>query len=302
MIASYNKPVEANPMGTLKSSKTSGQLPVSILIEIFAPSSDANLYTIPADLEANKLSKLAQLLMDQRNLPIAPHLPAQIFALIRDTKSSPREHIYGFGGSCFLISQSLRDVIEKFPPVCAEWIPVTAYSAKAWDGFRLTGFDRKIDEPYWLLHVRNSYDIIDQRRSRGHWVNTEENLPADYLSKDRLTPQFVGEEIVLKDVPSDPLFQIDGLYGMAGKTFVSEEFFGAIMDSDLVHGTYDPARGYPSSFFRPFRLNKNDKRTAGYRVGQNINSTVPFIINGRSVFFGNLNLKIDFDIEQRGDC
>ncbi|NWK94362.1 hypothetical protein DM806_01405 [Sphingobium lactosutens] len=262
---------------------------IDTLIQFNPPRAEAgSVYTHPIDDEAYSPRISASRRMSL--LPIAPDLPDHLYAMLRYSKKYPLEPVIEQGGSgCFLISDTIKGVLDELQSPRIEYIPVTAYRCKRVDrdGFP-HGFGEEIDEPYWLMNCINNYDVIDRERTVGSWFYPDERqLSRDkegyYFSPDD-PPRLVGpKRLVLKEYPRDAMF---GLVGLPDVRFVSEEFFDRLMASGLFtrgtgrFGTWGP--------FRRFYMNASQRGLGGYGYGgRPLDEIVPFRLNGRTLYWGD---------------
>lgn len=261
---------------------------IDTLIQFDPPRSEAGVvYTQPIDDKAY-LPKL-QASRRMSLMPIAPDLPDHLYAKLRYSKKYPLEPVMQQGGSgCFLISDTIKRILDELQSPRIEYIPVTAYRCQRVDrdGFP-HGFGEQIDEPYWLMNCINNYDVIDRERTAGSWFYPDERqLSRDkegyYYSADD-PPRLVGSErLVLKEYPRDAMF---GLVGLPDVRFVSEVFFDRLMTSGLFtrgtgrFGTWGP--------FCRFYMNASQQGLGGYREGTSPDELVPFRLNGRTLYWGD---------------
>jgi hypothetical protein len=262
---------------------------IDTLIQFDPPRAEAGtVYTQPIDDEAYRPKIWASRRMSL--LPIAPDLPDRLYAMLRYSKKYPVEPVMQQGGSgCFLISDTIKRILDDLQSPRIEYIPVTAYRCQRVDrdGFP-HGFGEKIDEPYWLMNCINNYDVIDRERTVGTWIYPSERA----LSRDKEgyhysaddPPRLAGiERLVLKDYPRDAMY---GLVSLPFERFVSEEFFDRLMTSGLF--TRGTGRFGTSGPFKRFYMNAAQLGLGGYRYGgRPLDEIVPFRLNGRTLYWGD---------------
>jgi hypothetical protein len=146
---------------------------------------------------------------------------------------------------------------------------------------------KQIDEQYWLMNCYNFYDVIDPELSIGTW---QMHRPYD-LEK---SPQYYGPSdpaelfdpkcIALSSVPKDALFAIVGL---SRQRFVSEAVFECFWESNL----FDQRWELP---FRLFNLVAAEQGAGGSARSIPVQERRPNLLNGRTVYWGNLLQPLDF--------
>ena len=106
---------------------------IDTLIQFDPPRAEAGtVYTQPIDDKAYlpRLSASRRMSL----MPIAPDLPDRLYAMLRYSKKYPVEPVMQQGGSgCFLISDTIKRILDDLQSPRIEYIPVTAYRCQRFD-------------------------------------------------------------------------------------------------------------------------------------------------------------------------
>lgn len=269
-----------------------GREPVDILIQL-SPRLNGTLLFFEHELDgAKRLKRLPYFVGKRTRAPLSVEFPHPLSALLEVSRETCRSQIYSIGASCFLISDAFKTLLDGFSLPYLEAIKVPVSEATFHESSEVRKVGPVLDEPYWLVDQQNYLDLIDRERSIGALGPPSElAIALNPQARDR-PPEFRGEVIVLKVLPSTDMFEIEGL---ARKTFVSERLYDAVLRSGLLGGEYHPVIGQSNSPFLPFRLDRRDTRDAGLRDDRSIEEQLPYRLNGRTLHWGRLSHPLGFD-------